>query len=261
MKTRAVLRQSVLVLALPAVLVAVWWFASAGSTSFFWPPLADIVEAFPKTWNGDRFTHDVLPSMSRLALGYAIALVAGVALGVAIGLSRTVRALLEPTLEFFRAVPPPVLVPVIALFAGYTGWTSKIVTIALGCLWPILLNTVEGVRGLDEVLLDTARCYRMRTSTRLRQVVLRGSSPQIAAGARQALSIGVILMVISELFGANRGLGASIVQFQRGFAIPQMWTGIILLGLIGFLLSVLFRAVEHKMLAWYRGLRQADRGA
>ncbi|GLY33476.1 hypothetical protein Kisp02_68410 [Kineosporia sp. NBRC 101731] len=96
--------------------------------------------------------------------------------------------------------------------------------------------------------------------TLLRAVVLRAVSPQIAAGARQALLIAVILMVISELFGANHGLGASVVQFQRGFAIPQMWTGIIVLGLLGVALSVIFRIVEHRALAWYRGQRQADRG-
>jgi ABC-type nitrate/sulfonate/bicarbonate transport system permease component len=146
------------------------------------------------------------------------------------------------------------------LFAGYTGWTGKVITIALGCLWPILLNTIEGVRSLDEVLRDTARSYRLGRVATLCHVVLRGSSPRIATGARQALSIGVILMVISELFGANRGLGAAIVQFQRGFAIPQMWTGIILLGLVGVALSGLFRVVEHRSLAWYRGLRQAERG-
>jgi ABC-type nitrate/sulfonate/bicarbonate transport system permease component len=247
--------------ALPIVLIAAWWVVSADSTSFFWPPLSTIVDAFRETWTWAKVRSDVLPSLARLAIGYAIALVVGVLLGSAIGLSRTLRAFLEPTLEFFRAIPPPILVPVIAVFAGYTGWTAKIITIALGCLWPILLNTVEGVRGLDEVLVDTARSYRMRRHTRFTQVVLRGSSPQVAAGARQALSIGVIVMVISELFGANRGLGASIVQFQRSFAIPQMWSGILLLGLIGFALSVLFRIVEHRSLAWYRGLRQADRGA
>jgi ABC-type nitrate/sulfonate/bicarbonate transport system permease component len=253
--------QLVLALALPTVLVAGWWAWSASSTSVFWPPLSQILKVLPSTWwNHDRITGDVIPSLARLGIGYGIALVVGIAAGTAIGLYRDLRALCEPTLEFFRAIPPPVLVPVIALFAGYTGWTSKIVTIALGCVWPILLNAVEGVRGLDEVLLDTARCYHLRTRTRLLQVVLRGSSPQVATGARQALSIGVILMVISELFGANRGLGASIVQFQRDFDIPQMWTGIIVLGVIGFLLSVLFRIVEYRSLAWYRGLRQADRG-
>ena len=151
------------------------------------------------------------------------------------------------------------LVPVIALFSGYTGSTSKVITIALGCLWPILLNTVEGVRSLDEVLLDTARSYRLGRIATLYHVALRGSSPRIATGARQSLSIGVILMVISELFGANRSLGAAIVQFQRSFAIPQMWTGIILLGLLGVVLSGLFRLVEYKSLSWYRGQRDAER--
>jgi len=253
-------RRALVALGLPVVLIALWWVASAGSTSFFWPPLATIVRAFPQTWTADPILHDVLPSLARLAAGYLIALVAGVALGTAIGSSRTLRALTEPALEFLRAVPPPVLIPVIALFAGYTGWTAKVITIALGCLWPILLNTVEGVRSLDEVLLDTARSYRLGRVATLWHVVLRGSSPRVATGARQALSIGVILMVISELFGANRGLGAAIVQFQRGFAIPQMWTGIILLGLLGVALSGLFRLVEHRSLAWYRGLRQSERG-
>jgi ABC-type nitrate/sulfonate/bicarbonate transport system permease component len=253
-------RRALVALGLPIILITLWWFLSAGSTSFFWPPLSTIVKAFPRTWTADPLRYDVLPSVARLLGGYLIALIVGVAAGTAIGRSRTLRALSEPVLEFFRAVPPPVLVPVIALFSGYTGSTSKVITIALGCLWPILLNTVEGVRSLDEVLLDTARSYRLGRIATLYHVVLRGSSPRIATGARQSLSIGVILMVISELFGANRGLGAAIVQFQRSFAVPQMWTGIILLGLLGVVLSGLFRLIEHKSLAWYRGQRDAQRG-
>jgi ABC-type nitrate/sulfonate/bicarbonate transport system permease component len=260
MRVRDLPRRALVAVALPVVLIAAWWFASANSTSFFWPPLSTIVQAFPTTWTADPLLHDVLPSLARLAIGYLIAVVAGVALGVAIGSSRTLREICEPVLEFLRAVPPPVLIPVIALFAGYTGWTAKVITIALGCLWPILLNTIEGVRSLDEVLRDTAHSYRLGRVATLWHVILRGSSPRVATGARQALSIGVILMVISELFGANRGLGAAIVQFQRGFAIPQMWTGIILLGLLGVALSGAFRLVEHYTLAWYRGLRQTERG-
>lgn len=248
-------------IALPLILLSLWWVMSANSENFFWPPLKDILAAFPETWFTGRMREDVLPSLSRLAAGYLLALGLGVAVGIPIGLSRRLRAFAEPTLEFFRAIPPPVIVPVIALFAGYTGSLSKIITIVLGCIWPVLLNTVEGVRAVDEVLVDTARCYHLRRRTQLLHVILRGASPQIATGARQALSIGVILMVVSELFGANRGIGASIVQFQRSFAIVEMWTGIIMLGLIGVLLSVIFRLVEHRALAWYRGLRDANRGA
>jgi ABC-type nitrate/sulfonate/bicarbonate transport system permease component len=252
-------RSLLYVLGLPVVLVGTWWIASADSTDFFWPPLRDIVTAFPDTWFTGRFTADVLPSLFRLLVGYLLALLLGIGLGVIIGSSRTVRAWVEPSLEFFRAIPPPVLVPVLMLFAGIGGG-MKILVITSGCVWPVLLNTIEGVRSVDEVLRDTARCYGMRAPSRVVHLVLRGASPQIAVGARQALSIGIILMVISEMFAASNGLGFTIVQFQRTFAIPQMWTGIILLGLIGVVLALVFRVVESRVLGWYSGLRKSQRG-
>ena len=116
------------------------------------------------------------------------------------------------------------LVPIFILIAGI-GNTMKVLVIVSGCLWPILLNTVEGVRGRDEVLSDTCRAYGIRGPARLRHLVLRSASPQIVTGMRQALSIGIILMVISEMFAATSGLGFTIVQFQRGFAIPRCGAG------------------------------------
>ncbi|OUD03975.1 ABC transporter permease [Streptomyces swartbergensis] len=254
---RALLRL-VFTVALPALLVTVWWVASAGSTDVYWPPLRTILEAFPDVWTAERLRGDVLPSVLRLAGGYALAAVVGVALGTVIGSYRRVRAVCEPVLEFLRAVPPPVLVPVIMLFAGI-GDTMKVTVIAVGCVWPVLLNTVEGVRAVDPVMAETARSYGITGVARLRNLVLRSASPQIFAGLRQALSIGIILMVISEMFAASNGLGFTIVQFQRGFAIPDMWTGILVLGLLGFLLSVVFQWVERRVLGWYHGLRASAR--
>lgn len=248
----------VLAVALPVVLVATWWFASAGSRDFYSPPLSRILVAFRDTWFGPRFADDVLPSLARLGLGYLLALMVGIALGMAIGLSRPLRALLEPVLEFLRAIPPPVLVPIIILIAGI-GDGMKVLVIVSGCVWPILLNTVEGVRGIDGVLADTCRSYRIGGRMRLWHLVLRSASPQIVTGARQALSIGIILMVISEMFAASSGLGFTIVQFQRGFAIPEMWSGVLLLGLIGVVLSVLFRVVEHWVLGWHHGIRTVQK--
>ncbi|MFF7448960.1 MULTISPECIES: ABC transporter permease subunit [unclassified Streptomyces] len=255
---RGLLLRVFFVLALPLLLTAAWWFASADSTNVFWPPLRTILETFPDVWTGERLRNDVLPSLLRLTAGYAVAAVAGVALGTVIGSYRRVRAVCEPVLEFLRAVPPPVLVPVIMLFAGI-GDTMKILVIASGCVWPILLNTVEGVRAVDSVMAETARSYGITGLARLREVVLRSASPQIFAGLRQALSIGIILMVISEMFAASDGLGFTIVQFQRSFAVPDMWTGILVLGLLGFLLSVVFQLVERRVLGWYHGLRAQTR--
>ncbi|EWT04407.1 nitrate ABC transporter permease [Intrasporangium chromatireducens Q5-1] len=255
----SIVRRAVLALGLPVVLVAAWWFATEGSQSFFWPPLRDILGTFAETWWPDRIMGDVVPSLLRLLVGFAIAFVLGVGLGVAIGKSRALRAYLEPVLEFFRAIPPPVLVPILILFFGIFN-TMKVVVIVTGCIWPILLNTVEGVRSLDEVLIDTSKIYRLSRRARLWYNILPGASPQIFAGARQALSVGIILMVISEMFAASNGIGFTIIQFQRTFAIPQMFSGIIVLGLLGVALALVFRLVETRILRWYLGLRAAQRG-
>lgn len=255
--TRFLLRL-VFVVALPLLLLGLWWLASDDSTNPFWPPLRTILTAFPDVWTPERLRADVLPSILRLAAGYAVAAVVGVALGTVIGSYPRVRALCEPVLEFLRAIPAPVLIPVIMLFAGIDD-TMKITVIASGCVWPILLNTVEGVRAVDPVMAETARSYGITGAARLRNVVLRSASPQIFAGLRQALSIAIILMVISEMFAASNGLGFTIVQFQRGFAIPDMWTGILVLGLLGFVLSVVFQLVERRVLGWYHGLRASAR--
>lgn len=258
MNAVAVLRRTGLVLGLPVALFTFWWLASDGSTDFYRPPLREVLIAFRDTWFGARITQDVLPSLGRLAGGYFCALALGVGLGVAIGTSRVLRAFLEPVLEFLRAIPPPVLVPVVMLLAGI-GNEMKIIVIISGCLWPILLNTVEGVRGVDDVLRDTCRTYRITGGRRLYHLVLRSASPQIVTGARQALSIGIILMVISEMFAASSGLGFTVVQFQRSFAIPEMWSGVLVLGLIGLLLSLAFQLVERQVLRWYHGLRTVER--
>ncbi|MGW3498721.1 ABC transporter permease [Streptomyces sp. NPDC001020] len=255
---RSVLLRLFLALALPAVLVTVWWVTSDGSTNVYWPPLRAILRSFPDVWTGHRLRTDLLPSVLRLTAGYAAAAVVGVVVGAVVGSHRRVRAVCEPVLEFLRAVPPPVLVPVIMLFAGI-GDTMKIAVIAGGCVWPVLLNTVEGVRAVDPVTAETARSYGITGMARIRQVVLPSASPQIFAGLRQALSIGIILMVISEMFAASNGLGFTIVQFQRGFAIPDMWTGILVLGLLGFVLSLLFQALERRVLGWYHGQRASSR--
>jgi len=243
---------------LPVLLIALWWLLTLGPTNFFVPKPLKLVETFWTVWASDRLWTDFLPSIVRLFIGLAASIVLGVVLGVLIGTYRWLRSFTEPMLEFFRAVPPPVLVPLLMLLIGIND-QMKIVVIIAGAIWPVLLNTVEGVRAVDPVLSDTSLTYRITGFARLRYLVLPGASPQIMAGVRQCLSIGLILMVISEMFGSSSGLGFTIVLFQRGFAIPEMWSGIAVLGLIGIGLSFVFRDVEGRVLGWYHGLREMQR--
>lgn len=258
----APLRRAVVALALPVLLIVTWWVVSERSQSLYFPPLRTIVAAFPDTWlaggTQSRLVRDVLPSLARLAAGYVGAVVLGVGTGLVIGRFRTVRAVTEPVLEIFRAIPPPVMVPLFVALAGIDD-TMKVLVIVFGCVWPILLNTVAGVRAIDPVMLEACRAYGIRGPARIRAVVLPAAGPQILTGMRQALSIGIILMVISEMFAASNGLGFTVVQFQRTFALPQMWTGIIVLGLLGVVLSMLFRLGENRVLHWYHGQRRSQR--
>jgi ABC-type nitrate/sulfonate/bicarbonate transport system permease component len=256
--TAARLRQLALGLTLPVLLLALAWILLADSKNFYAPPLGKILAAFGPTW-APRWASDVLPSIARLLVGYAAAVILGVGLGIALGVRPRLRAVFEPALELFRAIPPPALVPALKLLFGM-GPAMKVLVIVSGAVWPILLNTIEGVRAIDEVLADTCRCYGITGVRRLRVLVLRAASPQIVTGMRQALSIAIILMVISDMFVSSSGLGFAIVDFQRGFSIPEMWSGILLLGGLGVALSLVFRGFDALALRWYHGLRRPQRG-
>lgn len=251
-------RRITVVVALPTALIVTWWFASAGSQNFYFPPLRTIVETFGKLWFSPQSMQNIVPSVARLLIGYVAAAFLGIAIGIPVGASRNLRNVLEPVLEFLRAIPPPVLVPVLILFAGL-GNEMKALVIVFGCVWPVLLNTVAGVRALDEVLAEVVNSYRIGPLARFWHFILPGASPQIFTGLRQSLSIGIILMVISEMYAARDGIGFVLVQYQRSFAIPEMWSAIILLGIIGIVLSMIFRAFEAWILGWYHGLRQSQR--
>jgi len=257
-RARGAALRVLLALAVPVVLVAVWQIAAQAAQHMYWPSPGAILGAFPDTWFAGRIGGDVLPSLGRLGLGYLLAVVVGVLLGALVGSVIRLRLLLEPVFELFRAVPPPVLVPIIMLFTGI-GTSMQVTVIAFGCVWPVLINTVEGVRGIDGTQLDTANSYRIGGARRFFRVVVPAASPKIFAGARQALSIGIIMMVISEMFASTNGIGMNVIEFQRLFQLTPMWTGIILLGLIGVLANALFRIVERRALRWYMGMQAQER--
>lgn len=243
---------------LPVVLLVVWGVSSSIAPAAFFPPPLKILDAFARTWLGPAFVTEVLPSLGRLTAGILLSVTIGIIAGTLIGLTRWLRELLEPTLEFSRAIPPPVLVPVMLILFGPADSTRVIVIVA-GSIWPVLLNTIEGVRATDSVMTETARSYALTRGERLRYLVLPAASPRIMAGVRQCLSVALILMVISEMFSTSSGLGFQIVYFQRNYLIAEMWSGIVLLGLVGVLLASVFGLIERRVLRWYHGIKEVER--
>jgi sulfonate transport system permease protein len=241
-------------LAVPAVLVAAWWLGSSGSTSLYFPALSDSLSSLWHVWLTMDLSPDVVPSLEHLALGLLIAIAAGVTGGLVLGAAPGVADAFAPVLEFLRAIPGVALLPA-ALFLLGIGPAMQVSVIAYGTVWPILLNTADGVRSTDPVVRDVARSYRIGWASRLLRIVIPAASPQIVAGIRTALSIGITVIVFSEMVGSTDGIGYQILQAQRGFQIPQMWAGIILLGILGYLLNLAFRLFERLVLRWHRGMR------
>ncbi|MFQ1002939.1 ABC transporter permease [Modestobacter sp. SSW1-42] len=240
--------------AVPIAVLAVWALLSADSESFYFPPLLDVFRAFGDTWLFERVGTDVLPSLGRLFAGYALAVVAAVVLGVALGSSRTLGRMVDPVVQFLRAIPAPVLIPAGILLLG-VGSGMKVALIAFVCLFPVLLNTIDGVAGVDPALRETARSFQIPWHERLFRVVLPSAAPQMFAGARVSLSLAVIMMVVSEMVGSTNGIGYFVLQSQRTYAITEMWAGIFLLALLGYVLNVVFLSIERRALRWHRGAR------
>ena len=231
------------------------WAAHAHNRWF--PRLTTILVEFRHLWLFDEFGTHVVPSLERIFLGFAIGAIVGVLLGVPLGLSHTFRLLAVPHMEYWRAMPPPALLPISVLLIHSIGNSQKVSFIAFFCIFPVLLNTMDAVRGIDPVLLDTARSYRVPVPERLRRLVLPAALPQIMAGMRNSLALAVIMMVLSEYFAATSGVGYVLLISKNTYVAPPMWAAIVLIGLLGYLLNALFLLVEHRVLAWHRGWRAA----
>jgi ABC-type nitrate/sulfonate/bicarbonate transport system permease component len=241
-----------------ALLIALLWAWTASASSYYYPPLGDVLTSFKDTWLFERFTKDAVPSLLRLFAGYTIACVAGIALGVLLGQRVTLRQMASPIVEFMRAIPAPALIPFAILVFGVDN-DAKIFLIAFVCIFPVLLNTIDGVAGVEPTLLDTTTVYRIGAMDRLRYVVLPAAAPQIFAGMRTSLSLSLILMVISEMVASTNGIGYFVLQAQRSFAITEMWAGILFLGLLGYIFNFVFTLVERRVLAWHYGARAGAR--
>jgi ABC-type nitrate/sulfonate/bicarbonate transport system permease component len=251
---------------LVALLVGCWEIITRIKQDAYFPPPSTIVRVFHELWFSGPATHlfltdkaldDFQPSFVNLFCGWALAAVVGLALGVLLGRSRVAREILDPVLQFGRSVPPPTLIPFFIVVFDF-GAQMQISTIAFGVIWPVLLNTADGVRTVEKLQLETAEVFGITGAARLRRIILPAAAPKIFAGLRVSLGFALILMVISELIGSTTGIGAHLISSQQGMELPEMWAGIVLLGILGCLFNAVFVLVERRFLSWHSSARGLD---
>ncbi|SFT44976.1 ABC-type nitrate/sulfonate/bicarbonate transport system, permease component [Actinopolyspora lacussalsi subsp. righensis] len=255
-RTRGRLTGVALQLTVLVVCVLLWQSITVGGDSTFFPtPLQIVTRTWELWFSGGIGTlflteaafDDVLPSIGRLLLGWLVAGVAGVALGLALGRSRNALAYIGPLLSFARSIPPPALLPVFMVLFSI-GFKLQLATIVFGCVWPILLNSADGARSVDVTKTETARAFRISRPLWFGSVVLPSAVPKIFAGLRISLSLALIMMVISELVGASDGLGHAMVLARDQLDYEQLWGGIVLIGVLGYVLNAILSAVESRVL-------------
>lgn len=252
------LRNILLRYGLVVLSILIWEVLTQRAGSIFFPPPSAIAGAVWQLWFSadppliltESVFDDVLPSLGRMFQGWFLAAVLGVIGGVLIGRSAWASDMAMPIVNFLRSTPGPALIPVFLILLG-TGATMRVSLIAFSSVWPILLNTIDGVKTVDRVKLDTARVFGLPRLAVLRHVVLPAAAPKILAGLRVAIAVALVLMVISELVAATSGLGHHLVESQRFFRLTDMWAAIVLLAVIGYAMNLLFLQVERRMLAWH----------
>jgi len=251
-KVQAMLRESRLTgVALIFLLLALWQLSAIYLVhSPTWPTVTTIFESwFENIADGTLIKH-LFATLWRQMLGYGLAVVAGITLGLVMGYYRAFYNLLEPLVEILRPIPGPAYLPILVLFVGI-GHEMKVVLIFLAALFPILLNTYSGVRSIDRVQFDTARTLGLTTFQTFRELVLPAASPQILTGMRISLAISLILAVLGEMVVSNDGLGYFVLLAQRTFKVPDMFAGIFTLALLGYALNRLFLIAERRVARWH----------
>jgi ABC-type nitrate/sulfonate/bicarbonate transport system permease component len=215
---------------------------------FFPSPGRTLVELYAQTTSG-RLWQPLGATTLRMIYGWVLASVLGIVLGAAIASSRAARDYLEPTLDFLRPLPASAIIPVAILFLGLSNGMSTAV-IAFGSLWPVLLGTVHGFKSVQPELIELSASLRLSRWEVLRKIALPAALPDILAGARISLAIALILAVVTEMQASLPGLGQNILLAQRSYRSPELYAGIVVLGLMGFAANQLLLLTEKRMLRW-----------
>lgn len=233
-------------------LLALWELASrtrAVNPVLLPPPSAVMVELMQIVASG-AVAGPLLHTLWLLAVGYAIACLLGIVFGIGMGANRTIFRLFEPLIEFLRPIPKPALLPPLFLFLGF-GYNTMVFVVALAAFFPVLINTIQAVQGVDRTLIDTAHTFRLNWRQRLWKVTLPACVPMILTGMRVSLGLALILVTVAEVLAGENGIGYEIMDRQQTYRIQSMYAWLIILAALGFGLNFLFERIEARLTRWH----------
>ena len=222
--------------------------------SRYFPGIGAIAGSFfDATISGELPKH-LFATVARVIAGYILSAVIAVTLGVILGYFRWAYSFAEILIEFLRPMPSVAMIPVAILLLGI-GSPMIIAVTVYASVWPILINAIDGVRGVEPTLIETGRTFGLGGWRILKTIVLPAALPYIATGLRISLAIALILVTTAEMVVGGSGLGFFILDEERSLRIGNMYAGIALVAILGYSLNRLFVLVEHSALAWHAGMK------
>ena len=238
------------------ILLLLAWDLGARSTAalqVYLPPISAVIGALGELFAAGQLRGHVLVTLERFFAGYLIASGIGVGCGIALGYFRSLHHLVGIAIEFLRPMPSVAIIPVAILMLGI-GDSMIVAVTVYATVWPILINTIDGVRHIDSTLVDTGRTFGLRRWRILWQIILPGASPYVVTGLRIALSIALILVTTAEMVAGSKGLGFFILDEERSMNSSNMYAGIVIVAALGYALNRLFLAIESRMMRWRHGM-------
>jgi NitT/TauT family transport system permease protein len=217
---------------------------------------SDALRALVDGLASGELSGEIGTTLSRWAQAFALAVVVGITLGILIGSSRTLGAASFGPIEFLRPIPAVALIPVATFLFGL-GTSMVRFAVAYAAVWPILVNTIYGVRGSDRMLDDVARTAGVTGVTKLARVTLPAALPSIATGIRVSASIALLVVVTAEFLYAPDGLGAYMKDRQTALEIPELYSAVVLVGLLGYALNLGLRSTQRRLVFWVGEERSA----
>lgn len=213
------------------------------------PTAVDMVVSFANLLVSRTFVVAVGLTLTATLLAFAVAAAVGIPVGVALGASRPLERFSSGLIETLRPVPAIALLPVAILGLGI-GVELKVALAGLAALWPLLINAIAGVRDTDAVMVRTGRSFTWSRATIMRRIQLPAALPFIASGARQSISVALIIVVTLELLGARGGIGDVIRQYSAAGRVSYVFAGVLASGLLGLLLHAGLERLERRLMRW-----------
>ena len=215
-----------------------------------WPPISHIISALGRSlWAGELLEASI-STLYVTFVGFSVGVILAVIVGILMASVRSVDYLLEPVVELCRPIPISSIVPPLILLLGIDN-KLKIFVVAFATFFPVLVNTVYGVKAVSPTILEVARTFQRRRSAILLRVVLPASLPYISAGMRVALALALIVTIVAEMIAGSSGIGYYLLVTQYAMRAEEMYAAILFLAIIGYALNALFVWFERRLLPWF----------